>query len=43
MPVVESSRNANGDGRSVGEFKLNWYEVRPSSLGVIVFFIVFHN
>jgi len=43
IPVIESSRDANGDGRGMGKCKLYRDEQGLSTLGVIVIFIVFHN
>jgi hypothetical protein len=40
LPMIECSRDANGFGRRVGEFKANRHQVRDWSVVVIV--IVFH-
>jgi hypothetical protein len=43
LPLVESSRDANGDGCRTSEFKANGYQLRAGAAGIVVIVIVFHG
>jgi hypothetical protein len=40
LPLIEGSRDANGGGRGMGEFKANGHQFRT---GIVVMMIVFHG
>jgi hypothetical protein len=41
VPVVESSRDANGGGRRMSEFKAYWLQLKSGAAGVVM--VVFHS
>jgi len=43
LPVVERSRDANGDGRRMSELKSNGNELEAGAAAVIMIFIVLHK
>src|ERR1035437_3886375 len=43
LPVVECSRDANGGGRRMSEFKANGHEFGTGVVSVVVVMIVFHS
>ena len=43
LPVVECSRDANGLGGRMSEFKADRHQLRAGTVGVVVIVIVFHG
>ena len=43
LPLIESSRDANGGGRRMREFKANGHELGAGVAGVVMVMIVFHS
>ena len=43
LPLVETSRDTNGGGCWMGEFKSNRHEFGAGAAGVIVVMIMFHK
>jgi hypothetical protein len=43
LPVVESSRDANGGGRRMSEFKANGHKFGTGVTDVVMVMIVFHS
>ena len=43
LPVVESSRDANGGGRRMSEFKANRHKFGTAVADVVMVMIVFHS
>jgi hypothetical protein len=43
LPLVESSRDANGGGRRMSEFKANGHELGAGALGIVMVMVVFHS
>jgi len=43
LRFVESSRDANGDGCRLNEFKVNGHELEADAADVVVIMIVFHR
>ena len=43
LPLVESSRDANGSGRRMSKFKANGHELGAGVAGVVMVMIVFHS
>jgi hypothetical protein len=43
LPLVESSRDTNGVGSRMSEFKANGHELGAGAADVVVVMVVFHN
>ena len=43
LPLVERSRDANGGGHRISEFKANGHELGAGVAGVVMVMIVFHS
>ena len=41
--LVESSRDTNGCGRGMSEFKANGHQLKAGALGVVMVMVVFHD
>jgi len=43
QPLVKSSRDANGGGGRMNEFKAYWLQLGAGAPGVVMVMVVFHN